>query len=155
VGAYQYGANLNGAGAGPHQARTVNGQAYTYDANGNLWNEERLPASVTSGGVTESYTYDADGERVTRTRSGVTTICLDGLWEVSGSTTQAYYAFNGQTVAVRSGSAVTSLHGDHRGSVSVTTGASTSSQTFTPWGAIPTNDERRTTNDECCITRDP
>jgi YD repeat-containing protein len=98
VGAYQYGANLNGAGAGPHQARTVNGQAYTYDANGNLltgggrtytWNDERLPASVASGGVTESYTYDADGERVTRTRSGTTTRYLDGLWEVSGSTTQA------------------------------------------------------------------
>jgi YD repeat-containing protein len=164
VGAYQYGANLNGTGAGPHQARTVNGQAYSYDANGNLlsgggrtytWNDERLPASVASGGVTESYSYDADGERVTRTRSGTTTRYLEGLWEVSGSTTQAYYAFTGQTVAVRNGSAVTSLHGDHLGSVSVTTGASTSSQTFLPWGAIPTNDERRPTNDECCITRDP
>jgi hypothetical protein len=51
-------------------------------------------------------------------------------------------------LAVRNGSAVTSLHGDHLGSVSVTTGASTASQTFTLWGAIPMSDERRTTNDE-------
>lgn len=37
--------------------------------NGNrtfTWTADNLPASVTSGGVTESYTYDADGERVTR-----------------------------------------------------------------------------------------
>jgi hypothetical protein len=60
---------------------------------------------------------------VTRTRSGTTTRYLDGLWEVSGSTTQAYYAFNGQMVAIRNGSAVTSLHADHLGSISVTTPA--------------------------------
>jgi hypothetical protein len=57
---------------------------------------------------------------MTRTRSGTTTRYLEGLWEVSGSTTQAYYAFTGAPIAVRSGSAVTSLHADHLGSVSVT-----------------------------------
>jgi cell division septation protein DedD len=31
-----YGANLNATGAGPHQARLVGGQPFTYDANGNL-----------------------------------------------------------------------------------------------------------------------
>jgi hypothetical protein len=40
------------------------------------------------------------------------------------------------------------LHTDHLGSVSVTTGASTRSQTFLPWGAIPTTDDRRPTTDE-------
>jgi hypothetical protein len=54
----------------------------------------------------------------------------------------------GAPIAVRSASAVTYLHADHLGSVSVTTGASTASQTFTPWGAIPMSDERRTTTDE-------
>jgi YD repeat-containing protein len=151
VGLYEYGANLNGTGAGPHQARRVNNQPYTYDANGNLtsgggrtytWNDERLPASVASGGVTETYTYDADGERVTRTRNGMTTLYLEGLWEqVQGTSIETFsYTFSGQIVAQRTDAVnVTSLHGDHLGSVSVTTGASTT---------IPTNDERRMTNDD-------
>jgi RHS repeat-associated protein len=97
---------------------------------------------VTSGGVTESYTYDADGERVTRTRSGVTTLYLEGLWEhdVGTSREQVYHTFNGATVVAREASDVTYLHADHLGSVSVSTGWSgdppdASYQTFTPWGA--------------------
>ena len=82
VGSYSYGANGNGTGAGPHQARTAGGQTYSYDSLGNLisgggrtftWTPDNLPATVTSGGVTESYTNDADGERVAKTVAGVTT----------------------------------------------------------------------------------
>jgi hypothetical protein len=36
AGAYIYGANGNGTGAGPHQARSVGGQPYSYDADCNL-----------------------------------------------------------------------------------------------------------------------
>jgi RHS repeat-associated protein len=152
VGLYEYGANLNGTGAGPHQARRVNNQPYTYDANGNLtsgggrtytWNDERLPASVASGGVTETYTYDADGERVTRTRNGVTTLYLEGLWDedLGASRKAIHFPFNGQIVAQRDQFATLHyLHADHLGSVSLSTTwngnpPSATSQTFTPWGA--------------------
>jgi hypothetical protein len=64
-----YGANANGTGAGPHQARRINGVTQTYDANGNLtsgmartiaWNNENLPSSVTSNSVTETYGYNIE-----------------------------------------------------------------------------------------------
>ena len=49
----------------------------------------------------ESYAYDADGERVTRTRGGVTTVYLGGLVEedITPSATRAHYVFAGQVVA--------------------------------------------------------
>jgi len=149
VGAYSYGATGTGTGAGPHQARAVNGAAYTYDANGNLlsgggrtftWNADNLPATVTNGGVTESYIYDADGERVAKTVGGVTTVYLQGVWEqIVGGASTRYYTFNGQVVAMRDSAtnAVTYLHGDHLGSVSLATnssGAVVSRQDFDPWG---------------------
>ena len=48
----------------------------SYDNNGNLssngrshqWNADNQPTSISSGGTTESYVYDAEGQRVTRTR---------------------------------------------------------------------------------------
>jgi YD repeat-containing protein len=62
--------------------RTIGGATYSYDLNGNLlsgggrtftWTPDNLPATVTKNGVTESYVYDADGERVAKTVGGVTT----------------------------------------------------------------------------------
>ncbi len=150
VGSYAYGANGNGTGAGPHQARTVGGSTYSYDANGNLvsgggrtysWRADNLAASVTRAGVTESYTCDGDGTRVAKTVGGVTTVYFQGLWEqvVGGASTQ-YYTFNGQVVAVRDSAAgVSYLYGDQLGSVSFATnasGSSTSQQDFDAWGAV-------------------
>ncbi|WP_029215379.1 RHS repeat-associated core domain-containing protein [Kallotenue papyrolyticum] len=149
---YSYGSNGNGTGAGPHQARTVGGQSYSYDANGNLvsgggrtytWQADNLPASITSGGATETYTYDADGERLTRTAGGVTTVYVGGLYEEDLQTgvTRSLYQFNGQIVAQRSSDAsgLIYLHGDHLGSVSLATNASggvVSRQEFDPWGSL-------------------
>jgi hypothetical protein len=54
---------------GNHQTRTVGGQAYSYDANGNLqsggghtytWNADNQPSSIRgTDGVREEYIYDA------------------------------------------------------------------------------------------------
>jgi YD repeat-containing protein len=89
-------------GSGPHQARNVGGNPYTYDANGNLqsggnrtfnWMADNMPASVTSG-VSESYTYDADGERVAKTVGRVATVYFQGLWEQTvGGASKLYYTF--------------------------------------------------------------
>ena len=85
-------------------------QAYTYGANGNLvrgggrsyvWNADNQPTSITSGGVTETYAYDADGERVKRTRGNTTTVYLGGLVEedLPGGATRTHYLFQGQVIA--------------------------------------------------------
>ena len=53
--------------------------------------------------MTETYTYDADGERVTRTRNGTTTVYLAGLYEedLPSGTVRLHYGFNGQVIAQR------------------------------------------------------
>lgn len=73
---------------------------------------------------------------------------MGNYYEVTGSTITKYYYFGGQRVAMKQGSAVTYLHSDHPstslrtslGSTSVTSGATTSSQTrgAYPFGAVRT-----------------
>jgi RHS repeat-associated protein len=150
---YTYGATGTGTGAGPHQVRSKGGWSYTYDANGNLvshngrsytWNSDNLPARLTIPNVAdEHYTYDADGERLTRTVNGVTTVYLAGVWEeeIPTGVTRSHYALQEQVVAQRSSNpnVVLYLHRDHLGSVSAATDASgllVSKQDFTPWGEI-------------------
>ena len=106
---------------------------------------------MTSGGVTESYRYDADGARIARTVGGQTTMYTQGLWEDTiGVSAKRLYRFNGQIVASRDGgtNAVTYLHGDHLGSVSLTTtssGALLSQQAFDPWGKVRSGGVGQTT----------
>ena len=149
------------ASARPHALTGVAGQSwlFEYDANGNTkkasgrqieWDVQNMPTSVIgTDGVTESYTYDANGQRVTRTRQGVTTLYF-GMHEeeiTSGqSTTRTLYSFGGctiqRTAVTVSGTTTTTLaylHGDHLGSVSLTTNASgvvTSQQNYDAWGKV-------------------
>jgi RHS repeat-associated protein len=165
---YGYGTQSSGCAAGaltkPHALVNGGGVGYCYDQNGNMvsgggrtiaWNAENLPSSVTSGGVTESYTYNPDSARVKKVRNSVTTIYVEGLYEeeIGGSgTITKYYTLNGQTVAQRTrvgtNDTVTYMHGDHLGSVSAVTNTSgvATLQEFDVWGlqrvtasqAIPT-----------------
>jgi len=152
VGTYTNGANGNGTGAGPHRIKQINGgAAFVYDPNGNLsngggasytWDYENRPLTISTTSGSESYAYDADGERVKVVAGSTTTVYLGGLWEeTSAGATKAYYTFGGQMVAVRDSTdptdPVSYLHGDHLGSVSVASGAGASnkgSQRFDPWG---------------------
>ena len=91
--AYTYGpqAPLNG---GPHAVLSAGTTSYTYDAVGNMtgstgspgrsysWNADNQPTSITSGGATEQYAYDGDGERLSRTHGALTTFYLAGIQEV-------------------------------------------------------------------------
>jgi len=125
-------------------------------ANGNLiagngcsfaWTVDNLVTSVTgSDGVVVTYKYDADGERVTKTRAGVTTVYLEGVWEeeLPSGTTRQVYTLNGDEVAQRTWATgkneVIYLHSDHLGSVSVTTkadGTRAEQQLYDPWGRRP------------------
>lgn len=155
---YSYGSAGNGTGSGPHQARVINGQSYSYDANGNLtsgggrsysWNVENLPTSISVGGTTESYRYNADGQRVSRVVGSQTTVYLGESWEedVVGGQARSHVLLNGVPVAVVTWSGTTAqsivyLHQDHLGSISVATSAANGSpvllnaQEFDPWGAV-------------------
>jgi len=77
-----------------------------------------------AGQCDQDYTYDADNERLTRSRSGITTAYLAGsLWEEdSGGATRILYSFGGKVIAQRdssSGGSVSYSHGDHLGSTSL------------------------------------
>jgi RHS repeat-associated protein len=132
---------------------SIDTDTYSYDANGNLvshngrsytWTSDNLPSRLTIPNLAdEHYTYDADGERLTRTVNGVTTVYLAGLWEeeIPTGVTRSHYALQEQVVAQRSSSpnTVLYLHRDHLGSVSAATDATgllVSKQDFTPWGEI-------------------
>ncbi len=89
-----------------------------------------------------SYDYDPGGQRVKRTRLGVTMVYLGGgiVEEELGGGTRTLYQFGGQVLAQRStADGVLYFHSDHLGSVSVVTSASgsvVSSQEFTLWGEV-------------------
>jgi hypothetical protein len=101
---------------------------------------ETHPSCKDDGG-SESYSYDADGERIKKVAGSVTTVYLEGLWEeVVGGAAKAYYIFNGQTAALytTSPSAFTYLTNDHLGSVSVATNGAQAKtqQEYDPWGKV-------------------
>jgi len=153
VGTYSYSA------AHPHAVTSAGPFGFGYDANGNMttaggqittWDAENRPTSIYRVSGSETYVYDADGERIGRTAGYTTTVFLGGMWQedVAGGAvglTRVLYGFNGATVAQRAhvttpaGDSVIYLHGDHLGSVSVVTGASATllgSQRFDPWGKV-------------------
>jgi len=151
VGTYSYPAT---GSAHPHAVTSVTSPSstitYTYDLNGNMtgrggllttWDADNRPLTINTTSGSESYAYDADGERVKVVAGSTTTVYLGGLWEETTSgATKAYYMFGGQTVAVRdSVNGLAFLHNDHLGSVSVASGAGASllgTQRFDPWGKV-------------------
>jgi YD repeat-containing protein len=107
-----------------------------HDTSGNLlprpgqtqaWDAENRLASVTQGGVTTTFTYDGDGNRVKVAVGNVITVYVGSTYEVnptSGVTTTYCYAGSqppglpagGRRVAMRIAACVTWLTRDHLGS---------------------------------------
>jgi RHS repeat-associated protein len=108
-------------------------EALTYDA------ENRLTG--VSGGANASFAYDGDGNRVKGTVNGVTTVYVGNYYEYNVNTGVAtsYYYAGSTRVAMRQGSAVYYLFGDHLGSTSVSYRVSdgqTLTQRYYAWGGI-------------------
>jgi RHS repeat-associated protein len=123
--------------------RTIGGSTYnlTYDA------ENRMTAM--SGGTTASFVYDGDGKRVKGTSGGVTTTYIGNYFEWTGSTSsmKKYYYDGATRVAMRTGSTLNWLFGDHLGSSSRAANSDGSplangEQRYKPWGEkrFPTGD---------------
>ncbi|MBX3002090.1 MAG: RHS repeat-associated core domain-containing protein [Caldilineaceae bacterium] len=130
-----------------HAPKSSNYGSHSYDVNGNLisagtasftWNAENRLQSATKNGVTESYVYDVDGNRIKKTSDGVVTrTFFPGHYEEEGSTPIKHYSFNGQIIATRRGTTLSYLHTDHLSSNSVSTnitGTQTASRTYHAYG---------------------
>ncbi|MGB3220265.1 MAG: RHS repeat-associated core domain-containing protein, partial [Anaerolineae bacterium] len=150
---YQNGAHKH---AVTHVGGTTAGyQKYWYDANGNATRringsqdvtltydaENRLTAM--SGGVTASYVYDGDGNRVKETISGVTRVFVGNTYEIDNGTVKKYYYAGATRVAMRTGaSTINYLLGDHLGSTALTlnsAGNRTTELRYYPYGAVRYN----------------
>ena len=130
---------------------------FDYDANGNMvtrnkglasqqtlvWDAENRLSQVqdNNGDLVEQYWYDVGGARVKKTSGSTTTYTFFGHYEeeVTDGTTTAisHFSFGGLRVAVKRGSTLYHLHGDHLGSTSLTTAGSTveASRTYYAYGA--------------------
>ena len=145
--------------AGPYHAvdRIGNADRFDYDANGNMtarnkgladqqtlvWNAENRLSEVqdNNGNLIESYWYDIGGARVKKVGGSTTTYTFFGHYEeeVSGGSTTAisHYSFGSLRIAVKRGSTLYHLHGDHLGSTSLTTAGSAveASRAYYAYGA--------------------
>ena len=108
-----------------------------------MWDDENRLSQVqdNQGNLIETYWYDVDGARVKKTSGNTTTYTFFGHYEeeVTHSVTTAisYYTFGGLRIAVKRGSTLYHLHGDHLGSTSLTTrgSAKTASRADYAYGA--------------------
>ncbi|MEH0545890.1 RHS repeat-associated core domain-containing protein [Streptomyces sp. B21-105] len=95
------------------------------------WDSEGHLAKTTQGALVTDYTYDADGDRLTRTDSAGTTLYLPGGNELKLSkdgttvTGTRYYSAGSTTVAMRTGGKLTFLLSDHHGTGTTQVDAST------------------------------
>ncbi|GHA65093.1 RHS repeat domain-containing protein [Streptomyces termitum] len=137
---------------GPDDGRV---STFQYDATGNVtgraigtraqtldWDAEGRLATLTEGGKTTAYVYNADGERLlTKNADGTQVLTLpngDELKLAANGTTKTatrYYTHGGETVAVRSGAAVSYLINDHQGTA--TTAIDTTTLAFTQRKQLP------------------
>ncbi|MFF5714837.1 RHS repeat domain-containing protein [Streptomyces sp. NPDC012756] len=117
---------------GPDNGRI---SSFQYDATGNTtnrtvgtkvqdltWDVEGHLATLVEAGKTTSYVYDADGDRlITNNADGSRVLSLpngDELKVAANGTTKTatrYYTHGGETIAVRTGSTISYLVGDHQG----------------------------------------
>ena len=109
----------------------VAGGAYNlgYDA------ENRLTS--VSGAAAATFAYDGDGKRVKATVGGVTTTYIGNYAEWSGTTLTKYYYADGQRVAMRAGSTLYFIFGDHLGSTSRVATSTGSPQSELRYRAAP------------------
>ena len=96
-----------------------------------VWDDENRLSQVQDdqGNLFERYWYGAEGMGVKKTRGNTTTYSFFAHYEeevTNGVTTAiSHYSFGSMRSAVKRGSTLYHLHGDHLGSTSLTTRGST------------------------------
>lgn len=129
---------------------------FSYDNNGNLlsdgtltntWNYKNELTSVVKAGVTSSYKYDHEGNRVTEVVGTTTTTFPDKFYNVTntGKKTKNIYAGDELVATVETVGAVVTpyyIHTDHLGSTQIVTASNgTRSETldYFPFGDVRLN----------------
>ena len=108
-----------------------------------VWDAQNRLSQVqdNNGNLFEQYWYDVDGSRVKKTRGTTTTYTFFAHYEeeVSSGVTTAisHYSLGSLRIAVKRGSTLYHLHGDHLGSTSLTTAGSVveASRAYYAYGA--------------------
>ncbi|MFI5735776.1 RHS repeat-associated core domain-containing protein [Kribbella sp. NPDC051587] len=134
---------------GPGVDRT---DSYSYNAAGQqsaapgqtlTWDSEGHVGSVTAGGRTTSFIYDADGNRLLRKDQTGTTLYFgqtELLLKADGTETGTrYYEFAGQAIAVRTGAKLTWVTTDHHGTIDLSIDPATlvvQRRRTTPYGEL-------------------
>ncbi len=133
-GSYIYAGNTASLYANPHAPTSINSVSHTYDQNGNLTNKgtntyswhytNRMAGSV-EGVNTLTYTYNTQGQRISKTKGSTVTRYPFVNYEVRGSTTTKQ-VFLGDTLVTTienngSSSKAYQVHPDHLGSTLFTT----------------------------------
>lgn len=136
-------------GSQPHAVTSVGATSYTYDANGNMtvrssqtitWNAANQVTSITTGGNTTTFVYDANGARGKKTEGGETILYVNQFYEknlTTGVVTTSYY-LGASLIATREGTELTYIHKDSLGSTSLVTdddGDFVSGIKYYPYGA--------------------
>ena len=145
--------NYNDA-AHVHAVTSVGSNTYQYDQNGNqttriigsdtfalIYDAENRLVEVKKNSVTmATFVYDGDGKRVKSIfNSTLTTYFVGTHYEVANGVVTKYYFAGAQRVAMRTGSMLYYLLGDHLGSTSLTADASgqvVSELRYTAWGEV-------------------
>jgi RHS repeat-associated protein len=94
------------------------------------WDVENRLTSITKDGITTTFVYDGDGNRVKKTVGNVTTLYVNQYYEKnldSGEIT-TYYYLGGKMVAQRKDTTLTYIHQDSLGSSSAASNANGSSE---------------------------
>nr|WP_055502337.1 RHS repeat-associated core domain-containing protein [Nonomuraea pusilla] len=131
-------------GKQPHALQSVGSDLFEYDEAGNttrrkvgtsdqalVWDAEGNLESVTEGGRTTSFVYDADGDRLLRKTPADATLYIDDMelrldYAKDAVEQTRYYTINGQPVAVRTpDNSVYFLANDHQGTAQAAVNAST------------------------------
>jgi len=95
----------------PHAPSGIGSEAISYDADGNMlstngafgpartftWTEEERLRSELDSGFTNTYLYDADGNRTTKRRSSIETWYVNPFYVVKGYTTETKHIMLGST----------------------------------------------------------
>ncbi|MYM67691.1 hypothetical protein GTP45_12715 [Pseudoduganella sp. FT55W] len=155
---YTYFSQKLGEGSLPHAVKRLPGSSadFAYDKNGNLrngagrqltWKSFNMPATITKGSFTSTFTYGAEHQRVRQDRAGganpISTeyLGMQQLESVSNkvTATRSYWPIgNGVDVDVEAGAANTRwMHVDAQGSVmaiSDENGDIKESTAYDPWG---------------------
>ncbi len=136
-----------GNAAHKHAVTSEGTNTYTYDANGNMtsgagrtytWSYDNKPTSIVKGGVTTSFTYDADGERVKKTSGSNWSIYVGSIFEEdqSGSRT-CYIDAAGVSVKKKVDGSLYFILKDHLGGAGIITDGSgnvVTRQYYQPYG---------------------